>query len=155
MQPRMRTMLALALVFAPATAFAQNDAHHDTRPAGEQPPSATMSMPQQCAPMMEMMESMMGDHMSACLASLPHASQAYMRAMMGMHAPMMDAMQSTDPDVAFVKGMIPHHQAAIDMARAVLELGTDHQTKAWAQQIIAAQQTEIDDMRQWLRQRGE
>jgi len=151
----MRTMLALALVFAPATAFAQNDAHHDTRPAGEQPPSATMSMPQQCAPMMEMMESMMGDHMSACLASLPHASQAYMRAMMGMHAPMMEAMQSTDPDVAFVKGMIPHHQAAIDMARAVLELGTDHQTKAWAQQIIAAQQTEIDDMRQWLRQRGE
>ncbi len=131
--------------------FAQNDAHHDNRSGGEQPPSATLSVPQRCAPMMEMM----GDHMSACLASLPQASQAYMRAMMGMHAPMMEAMQSTDPDVAFVKGMIPHHQAAIDMARAVLELGSDQQTRAWAQQTITAQQTEIDDMRQWLRQRGE
>jgi len=155
MQCKTRTMLALVLVFAPAVAFAQNDAHHDNRSGGEQPPSATLSVPQQCAPMMEMMDVMMGDHMSACLASLPQASQAYMRAMMGMHAPMMEAMQSTDPDVAFVKGMIPHHQAAIDMARAVLELGSDQQTRAWAQQTITAQQTEIDDMRQWLRQRGE
>jgi len=118
MQCKTRTMLALVLVFAPAVAFAQNDAHHDNRSGGEQPPSATLSVPQQCAPMME-------------------------------------AMQSTDPDVAFVKGMIPHHQAAIDMARAVLELGSDQQTRAWAQQTITAQQTEIDDMRQWLRQRGE
>ncbi|HEV7286352.1 MAG TPA: DUF305 domain-containing protein, partial [Kaistia sp.] len=155
MQPKMRTMLALALVFAPAMAFAQNDAHHGNGSAGEQSPPAATSMPQQCAPIMEMMQGMMGDHMSACLASLPQASQAYMRAMMGMHAPMMEAMQSTDPDVAFVKGMIPHHQAAIDMARAVLELGSDQQTKAWAQQIIAAQQAEIDEMHQWLRQRGE
>ena len=155
MQCKTRTMLALVLVFAPAVAFAQNDAHHDNRSGGEQPPSATLSVPQQCAPMMEMMDVMMGDHMSACLASLPQASQAYMRAMMGMHAPMMEAMQSTDPDVPFVKGMIAHHQAAFDMARAVLELGSDQQTRAWAQQTITAQQTEIDDMRQWLRQRGE
>lgn len=155
MQPKMRTMLALALVFVPAMALAQNDAHHGNGSTEEQSPPAAKTMPQQCAPMMDMMGGMMGDHMSACLASLPKASQAYMRAMMGMHTPMMEAMQSTDADVAFVKGMIPHHQAAIDMARGVLEFGSDQQTKAWAQQIIAAQQAEIDEMREWLRQRGE
>jgi uncharacterized protein (DUF305 family) len=112
-------------------------------------------MPKQCGPMMQMMEGMMGEQMSACMAALPQASQAYMRAMMGMDAPMMEAMQAKDPDVAFVKGMIPHHQAAIDMARVVLQFGSDQQTRKWAQEIIAAQQAEIDEMRAWLRQRGE
>ncbi|MGE3877116.1 MAG: DUF305 domain-containing protein [Parvibaculaceae bacterium] len=154
MQP-MRTILALAFVFAPAIALAQNDPHHGGGSAAEAPPPAATSMPQQCAPMMRMMEGMMGEHMSACMGMLPQASQAYMRAMMGMHTPMMEAMQATDPDVAFVKGMIPHHQAAIDMARAALQFGSDEQTKAWAQAIIAAQQAEIDAMREWLRRRGE
>lgn len=152
---RLRTMLALALVFVPAVALAQNDAHHEGEAAGQPPPPAANSMPQQCAPMMQMMEGMMSGQMSACMAGLPPASQAYMRAMMGMHTPMMEAMQASDADVAFVKGMIPHHQAAIDMARAVLQFGTDQQTKSWAEAIIAAQQTEIDGMREWLRQRGQ
>jgi len=78
-----------------------------------------------------------------------------MRAMMGMHMPMMEAMQAKDPDLAFVKGMIPHHQAAIDMARAVLQFGSDESAKTMAQQIIASQQSEIDRMREWLRRRGE
>ena len=105
--------------------------------------------------MMGMMKGMMGEHMSACLAALPSASQAYMRAMMGMHMPMMEAMQAKDPDVAFVKGMIPHHQAAIDMARAVLQFGSDEPVKAMAEQMIAGQQAEIDRMREWLRKRGQ
>ncbi len=97
----------------------------------------------------------MGEQMTECMASLPLASQAYMRAMMGMHKPVMEAMQATDASVAFVKGMIPHHQAAIDMAKALLQFGNDKQAKAWAQAIITAQQAEIDEMRAWLNQRGE
>lgn len=150
-----RTMLAFAFILMPTIALAQSDAHHESGVAAEASPPAASSMPQQCAPMMQMMDRMMGEPMSACLAMLPQASQAYMRAMMGMHTPMMEAMQATDPDVAFVKGMIPHHQAAIDMAQAVLQFGSDQQTRAWAQEIIAAQQAEIDGMRAWLRERGE
>lgn len=71
MQYKTRTMLALVLVFAPAVAFAQNDAHHDNRSGGEQPPSATLSVPQQCAPMMEMMDVMMGDHMVTAIFGSP------------------------------------------------------------------------------------
>jgi Uncharacterized protein conserved in bacteria len=122
---------------------------------GEPTPPAATSMPPQCASMMQMMDGMMGERMSACMAAMPSASQAYLHAMMGMHSPMMEAMQATDPDVAFVKGMIPHHQAAIEMARAVLQFGSDQQTRTWAEAIIAAQQAEIDGMREWLRQRGQ
>lgn len=114
-------MMMLSLALVPAPALAQNDAHHGNGSAGEAPTKGTMS--QQCASMMQSMDGLMGKQMSACMAAMPQASQAYMRAMMGMHMPMMEALRATDPDVAFVKGMIPHHQSAIDMARAVLQLG--------------------------------
>jgi uncharacterized protein (DUF305 family) len=48
--------------------------------------------------------------------------------------------------------MIPHHQGAIDMAKAVLQLGKDEQVKTWANQIIKAQETEISEMQEWLKQ---
>ncbi|MEQ1945310.1 DUF305 domain-containing protein [Mesorhizobium sp. VNQ89] len=155
MQLKLKAMLAFAFLFAPTLALAQHDAHHDSDAAAQPSPPAAMVSPQQCAPMMGMMKGMVGEHMSACLAALPRASQAYMRAMMGMHMPMMEAMSAKDPDVAFVKGMIPHHQAAIDMARAVLQFGSDEAAKAMAQQIMVSQQAEIDRMREWLRKRGE
>lgn len=57
---------------------------------------------------------------------------------------------SSDPDIAFVENMIPHHQEAIDMAKKVLDSGDDEQVKDWANQIIAAQETEIAEMQEWL-----
>jgi hypothetical protein len=43
--------------------------------------------------------------------------------------------------------MVPHHQGAIDMAKAELEYGHNEQLRRMAQQIVAAQQKEIATMR--------
>jgi hypothetical protein len=85
-------------------------------------------------------------------ASMSKASRNYMQAMKRMDPPMMKGIQAADPDIAFVQAMIPHHQGAIDMARVVLQFGKDDQVKAWANEIIAAQQSEIAAMQEWLKQ---
>jgi uncharacterized protein (DUF305 family) len=48
--------------------------------------------------------------------------------------------------------MLPHHQAAIDMARAQLLYGKDPQMRRIAQEIITDQQSEIELMQLWLKQ---
>lgn len=69
---------------------------------------------------------------------------------MGSHDVMMNGTQENDPDIAFVKGMIPHHQGAIDMAKIQLKYGKTEQMRKLAEDIIKAQQVEIDFMKQWL-----
>lgn len=76
----------------------------------------------------------------------------YMKAMEKMHKPMMEGIMDQDPDVAFIKGMMPHHQGAIDMAKIELKYGKDPKTKALAEEIIKAQKKEIAQMQQWLEQ---
>lgn len=82
------------------------------------------------------------------------ASAAYQQAMQRMHAPMMRGIADPDPDAAFVLGMIPHHQGAIDMAEVQLRWGKDPANHRLAEEIIAAQTHEIAVMREWLRQRN-
>src|SRR3979490_1591329 len=53
------------------------------------------------------------------------------------------ALTGADLDRAFVQGMVPHHQAAIDMAAVELQKGRDPRTRALAQAIIDDQQREI------------
>ncbi|MTE00956.1 DUF305 domain-containing protein [Paracoccus sp. YIM 132242] len=82
------------------------------------------------------------------------AASAYQAAMEKMHADM--PMESTgDADVDFVRGMIPHHQGAIDMAKVALEHGDDPEIRKLAEEVIAAQEAEITMMRDWLKAHGQ
>ena len=57
---------------------------------------------------------------------------------------------SGNTDIDFVKGMIPHHQGAVDMAKVVLQFGKDPEIKKFAENIIKAQASEIEFMNKWL-----
>lgn len=57
-------------------------------------------------------------------------------------------------DEAFIEGMIPHHQGAIDMAKAAQASAKHAEIKAMAEDIITAQQSEIDMMKQWQKDWG-
>ena len=87
-------------------------------------------------------------------ASGGSARGAYEASMAKMHGPMQVGIQHPDPDVAFVLGMIPHHQGAIDMAQIQLQYGKDPANRKLAREIIAAQQHEIEEMKSWLAARG-
>jgi hypothetical protein len=69
-----------------------------------------------------------------------------------MHLAMEAVEQSGNSDVDFVRLMLPHHQAAVDMAKTQLLYGKDPQMRRLAQEIITDQQLEIDLMQRWLKQ---
>lgn len=91
----------------------------------------------------EMMEGM--DH-----SKMMMSGGIYDGAMKTMHEGMMAVRPTGDADVDFVQGMIPHHQGAIDMAKVVLEKGTDPEIKKLAEGIVKAQESEIKLMNDWL-----
>ena len=74
-----------------------------------------------------------------------------MRSMDKMHADMTLVGRSGEGDIDFVRLMLPHHQAAIDMAKAQLAYGKDPQIRRLAQEIITDQQSEIELMQLWLK----
>jgi uncharacterized protein (DUF305 family) len=69
-----------------------------------------------------------------------------------MHMAMGTVKGSGDSDVDFVRLMLPHHQAAIDMAKTEILYGKDAQMRRLAQEIITDQQLEIQLMQRWLKQ---
>jgi uncharacterized protein (DUF305 family) len=77
------------------------------------------------------------------------SSKAFAEANTRMHAGM-DIEFTGNADVDFVRGMIAHHQGAIDMAKIELEHGKDADMRKLAEGIIAAQEGEIEMMEAWL-----
>jgi uncharacterized protein (DUF305 family) len=64
---------------------------------------------------------------------------------------MATAPMTGDADHDFASMMVPHHQGAIDMAKAELLYGKDPTLRRLAQEIIADQKSEIDLMNLWLK----
>ena len=100
------------------------------------------------------------DIMNKWLASHPDAAnpqpntqamqQAYTKSMDTMHGDMMLGIADPLPDMAFARGMLPHHMGAVDMAKIQLKYGTDKEMRKLAQDIINAQQPEIERMQNWI-----
>ncbi len=81
------------------------------------------------------------------------AVKAYKQASEGMHQDM-NIFYTGDVDTDFVRGMIPHHQGAVDMAKVVLKYGRDETVRSLAEWIVFAQNQEIAQMQHWLTRKG-
>ena len=73
------------------------------------------------------------------------------QAMEKMHTGIASIKPTGDNDADFVRFMLPHHQAALDMAKAELTHGKDPQMRRLAQEIVTDQQSEIELMQFWLK----
>lgn len=129
------SIAAFALAFGSGLALAD---HHEASEAASghdhsqhQPAGATAGQP------------------AAAKHELSEASKAYDAAMQRMHKDM-SVPYTNDVDVDFVRGMIPHHQGAIEQAEVLLKYSKNPRLRRLAGGIIAAQKREIRFMQQWL-----
>ena len=90
-------------------------------------------------------------HMNMSMSTDSAMQQELMQGMTQMNQDMMAAAQYKDPDVAFAAGMLPHHIGAVKMAEVELKYGKNPEMRKLAEDIINAQQAEIEQMQKWLK----
>jgi uncharacterized protein (DUF305 family) len=87
-----------------------------------------------------------------CTSNVPmEMSQEQMRGM-GMMMDPQELARSESFDRAFIDAMIPHHQSAIEMAKVAYEKSENPRIKKLAENIVSAQQAEIEQMKRWREQ---
>ncbi|HFS3230732.1 TPA: DUF305 domain-containing protein, partial [Escherichia coli] len=72
-----------------------------------------------------------------------------------MHNDMLNYKFTGDNDLDFLKMMIPHHQAAIDMSRVILETSESKEVRNLAYSIITEQNNEINIMNKLVEAKNE
>lgn len=93
------------------------------------------------------------DAAKAEVPSAHHATSSPHDAFAESNARMHRAMSipaTGDVDRDFAKGMMAHHQGAVEMARIELAKGRDPEMRRMAQSVIDSQSREIEHMREWL-----
>jgi uncharacterized protein (DUF305 family) len=68
--------------------------------------------------------------------------------------PAPDGSLYNQADATFIRMMIPHHRQALEMAALAPDRAKHPQIRAVASRITAAQKSEVEFFRSWLRQRG-
>jgi uncharacterized protein (DUF305 family) len=122
--------LAAVVALLASTAAQAHDGHHHAAMADTAGGAAPVFVASTAKPF----AALMGDAMAVMDYGMAHAS--------------MNGQQEHD----FVTMMIPHHQGAVDMAKALLLTTTDPAMRNMAQEILAEQQIEIQLMQQWLKE---
>ena len=148
----MNNIMGLSWVVALAlgmTACTKNDTTQTARAASSSHATSThASMPQ--AQSMHHMASTAATQSQMQSQTQPPHIMAYMDIMNKMRQAMSAGVQAKNADIAFAKGMIPHHQGAIDMATIEQTYGKNPAMLALAKQIKQAQTPEIKQMQDWL-----
>jgi len=121
----LRTAAACVLALAALHAGAQEHQHHHGGDSAAVPPVFVASTAKSFAALMD-------------------------DAMAVMDAGMKQAPMNGVSEHDFVTMMIPHHQGAVDMAKALLLTTQDPELRNLALGIIAEQQNEIKVMQAWL-----
>ena len=67
----------------------------------------------------------------------------------------LEGTEHSDADVAFMQGMIHHHAQALRMTALVPERSASARVRLLAKRIDVSQEAEIEQMSDWLKQRGE
>lgn len=168
-----KTSIAMAATIGTCGFFLVGAGAQEASHDGHHPPEATVQAPQGDTPdtptmgggkmggdhMSKMMKDMHGKMMGNGMSMMPKgdtgpSSIAFNGIMMKMHQNM-ELTYTGNADLDFIKGMIPHHQGAVDMANTVLAFGKDADVKAFAEGVIKAQDAEIAWMQDWLKKQGQ
>lgn len=160
-----RILLVLGTIASLAASGAIAQPNQMQHPSGGQMSMSADSLPEECRTAAQAggqgqtMQGMdmqgMNQSMQGMMANMNEAQKGYMEAMTKMHGPMMTGMMIKDSDVAFICGMIPHHQSAVDMARVVLKTGDNAEAKKMAEKVIKEQEQEIAEMKDWLKKNAQ
>lgn len=170
--PRIAGVAGIALCLAAAPAFAQQPSGR--QPANQQPAGGSATAPAGHAGIGQPDQSTAepthpagsasnGDHTSGqssngnatsandnrTMTGHGPADQAMLRDMQTMRQRMNDAHMTGKPDQDFVTLMIPHHEAAVAMAKTELKYGKSSTLKKMARKVIENQEFEIREMKDW------
>ena len=153
-----RLCLVLGTVTLASVAVAQQT------PSPQPQAVSSVNLPEQCRSVVQAggppqgMQGMMGQmqstmqNMQGEMGQMGDTQKALHEAMMKMDPAMMTGMMAKDADVAWICAMIPHHQGAIDMARAGLKGSDNPESKKLAEKTISENEKSLKELTAWVEQ---